>query len=888
MKKLLLLFAVVLSTVGAWAQSWDYATNVVIGNKITDLSSIEDGQKVVFKLVSTNTYITLDSKADADMSASVSGLSVFSLHKGTGDNESKFSIESSKDGFYFPEITHDGGWKEYIMTETPVYYEFLTTTSDDVALSSGQFVIKCSTTTGYFDGDSGDFTAWQGKGGNCKYEIYAVNALYYFKDAYDLFQSGFYSVQCPNKSNVYAMFDGTRITYNGKKDNTKSVFYFEKGDGNKYTIRLSDGRYITYKGTGTGDQIEFKLPAEATDANKWWQICSGKVSGRFVIVPDQQEISNSTPGFNFAVRYKKEGDANEDANGALGLWNCDDNNTQWVLAPVSAPMFAQGKAKIKVQNIFLKKEGDYLRKGDTSNFELFTFTKDSEKNRYTIQTSDGTYLTYSGTGNGTQVAFAEPTDENKWWIIESNNGLASGAAYPVDIYPYTESFNKNNAAWNFAISVNNQANQAVGLWSASGNNSYCELFWEIESSLTDVAENVHKMTEYGVAGFFDPTLSGAADYTLSNKCWNGNKFTADIDFGFPVSKDGGVTNATMIRQGSWEKATAPKKWYAALEGEEYYVKVKTQGKTTEYVPSVSEVASWLWAIYPKYDNDNGAFSFSVKNINTGTYVAANTSVTGDFQGNKKPISLETTPTYFTIESRNAGKMFSYMAGENLDSKHYLTINSENDTDVYLGSYTGTHPGNDINFPIISYTASITSAKAATLYTPVAVTIPEGVTAKYVKAEGENMGSTGKLVYTKLNDVIPANSAVVLTGEAGNYTFTATTEAGEEVADNVLFGYATETAATDNTGIYALANKTNGVAFYPFVGTTYKAGKAYLNKSGLSASEVRFFNIFDEDMETAIEGVEAVDTKSEIYDLAGRRVQNAQKGVFIVNGKVVIK
>lgn len=873
MKKLLLLFAVVLSTVGAWAQSWNYATNVVIGNKITDLSSIEDGQKVVFKLVSTNTYITLDSNADADMSASVSGLSVFSLHKGTGDNENKFSIESSKEGFYFPEITHDGGWKDYIMTETPVYYEFLTTTSDNVELSSGQFVIKCSTTTGYFDGDSGDFTAWQGKGGNCKYEIYAVNALYYFKDAYDLFQSGFYSVQCPNKSNVYAMFDGTRITYNGKKDNTKSVFYFEKGEGNKYTIRLSDGRYITYKGTGTGDQIEFKLPAEATDANKWWQICSGKVSGRFVIVPDQQEISNSTPGFNFAVRYKKEGDATEDANGALGLWNCDDNNSQWVLAPVSAPMFAQGKAKIKVQNIFLKKEGDYLRKGDTSNFELFTFTKDSEKNRYTIQTSDGTYLTYSGTGNGTQVAFAEPTDENKWWIIESNNGLASGAAYPVDIYPYTESFNKNNAAWNFAISVNNQANQAVGLWSASDNNSYCELFWEIESSLTDVAENVHKMTEYGVAGFFDPTLSGAADYTLSNKCWNGNKFTADIDFGFPVSKEGGVTNATMIRQGSW--ASSVMKWHA-VNGV-----VKAQAKDA----LSTDVSEWLWAIYPKYNA--GAFTFNIKNLATNSYVKANADAEG--AGNQVAISnvsLETTGTDFTITENGDYIKLNYKNAK--QTQLCLSVNSENNNDQFLGVYTGGHNGDNVSFLVPSYKATITDAKAATLYTPIAVTIPEGVTAKYVKADGENMGSTGKLVYTKLENVIPANSAVVLTGEKGDYTFTATTEAGEEVADNVLFGYATETAATDNTGIYALANKTNGVAFYPFVGKTYKAGKAYLNISGLSASEVRFFNIFDEGEETGIESIETENAKAEIYDLAGRRVQKAQKGLYIVNGKKVIK
>lgn len=493
-------------------------------------------------------------------------------------------------------------------------------------------------------------------------------------------------------------------------------------------------------------------------------------------------------------------------------------------------------------------------------------------------------MSYENTNNdkGKIVAQVPETEgwKNTWKFVDTNGDAPYGLRTPGD-----ENYLSNNGG----------TGNKMGMWNASpadDEGTAIYLYQTIDNIITDMAGNTYESTSFAQVGQLpEPAaFTGVAGYTLSNKCWNGNKFTADIDFGFPVSKDGGVTNATMIRQCSWKKATAPKKWYAALEGEEYFVKVKTQGKTTEYVPSVSEVASWLWAIYPKYDNDNGAFSFSVKNINTGTYVAANTSVIGDYQGNKKPISLETTPTYFTIESRNAGKMFSYMAGENLDNKHYLTINSENDTDVYLGSYTGTHPGNDINFPIISYTASITDAKAATLYTPVAVTIPEGVTAKYVKAEGENMGSTGKLVYTKLENVIPANSAVVLTGEAGNYTFTAATEADEEVADNVLFGYATETAATDNAGIYALGDKTNGVAFYPFVGETYKAGKAYLNISGLSASEVRFFNIFDEGEETAIENIQGAEdaVDSVVYDLAGRRVQKAQKGLYIVNGKKVIK
>lgn len=310
---------------------------------------------------------------------------------------------------------------------------------------------------------------------------------------------------------------------------------------------------------------------------------------------------------------------------------------------------------------------------------------------------------------------------------------------------------------------------------------------------------------------------------------------------------------------------------------------------------------------------------------------------GDANATKSAAVFAEQPTYFTLTTENnKGYVFSVYGMDNRylgiaswygwnarnDAKYdwiiekvdgtlgkYYIMQDKDDTGKYLGNINGIMDGENyryiytdqqeshnakksLQWELVPMTKeiNITDAKAATLYTEDALEIPEGVTAKYVKAEGENMGSTGKLVYTKLENVIPANSAVVLTGEAGDYTFTATTEAGEEVADNVLFGYATETAVTDKTGIYALANKTNGVAFYPFVGETYKAGKAYLNISGLSASEVRFFNIFDEDMETAIENIQGAEdaVDSVVYDLAGRRVQKAQKGLYIVNGKKVIK
>lgn len=196
---------------------------------------------------------------------------------------------------------------------------------------------------------------------------------------------------------------------------------------------------------------------------------------------------------------------------------------------------------------------------------------------------------------------------------------------------------------------------------------------------------------------------------------------------------------------------------------------------------------------------------------------------------------------------------------------------------------------------IKYKVNITSAGAATFYTPVAVKIPDGIVAKYVKAE-ENTGSTGVLRYTKIASIIPANTAVVLIAKPGNYSLTsAPTETYEEITDNVLFGYANNTIVAESehqdTGesgtVYALANKDAGVAFYHFVGKNYTAFKAYLDVISLAVSGIRHFTILDEDTETGIE-VPQAKRKQTIHDVSGRRVSNMNNGVYIVNGKKVLR
>ncbi len=205
-------------------------------------------------------------------------------------------------------------------------------------------------------------------------------------------------------------------------------------------------------------------------------------------------------------------------------------------------------------------------------------------------------------------------------------------------------------------------------------------------------------------------------------------------------------------------------------------------------------------------------------------------------------------------------------------------------------------GNGYKFTLIkpeSPKVDITELKYATFYAPVAVQIPEGLDAYYVSA---TTGQSASM--TAIEDVIPAKTGVVLYSEtAKSYEFVvaATVPA---IESNKLLGTTADKYIEGNA--YVLASVEGNVGFYKAdlnkdesgaEGTTHfknNAGKAYLPKPAQAAA-ARFIG-FDFGTETAIDELngENGNEKTVIYDLSGRRVQKAQKGLYIVNGKKVVK
>ena len=130
--------------------------------------------------------------------------------------------------------------------------------------------------------------------------------------------------------------------------------------------------------------------------------------------------------------------------------------------------------------------------------------------------------------------------------------------------------------------------------------------------------------------------------------------------------------------------------------------------------------------------------------------------------------------------------------------------------------------------------------------------------------------------------IAAGEGVLLKGAEGDYDIPTTTGVAKN-NDNKLIGVLNETTI-DQAGIFVLMDGTKGVGFYKTTTAfTVGANTAYLP----ATSSSRDFIGFGEDNTTGISNLNVNDILN-YYNLQGQRVNKAQKGLYIMNGKKVIK
>ena len=179
--------------------------------------------------------------------------------------------------------------------------------------------------------------------------------------------------------------------------------------------------------------------------------------------------------------------------------------------------------------------------------------------------------------------------------------------------------------------------------------------------------------------------------------------------------------------------------------------------------------------------------------------------------------------------------------------------------------------------------AITDAGWATLYTeyPLDFSGVDGLTA-YTATYNT---STKKVELTQVND-IQANTGVVLKGAEKTYNIPVA--ASSSTASGELRGAATATAYDAYAGydLYMLSKNGDNAQFKKVTSGSIAAGKAFLmieQSGGAPTLDIDFGDA------TAIEVVKNAETKGmgEFYNLAGQRVAQPTKGLYIVNGKKVV-
>ena len=498
-------------------------------------------------------------------------------------------------------------------------------------------------------------------------------------------------------------------------------------------------------------------------------------------------------------------------------------------------------------------------------------------NTNTSATSEGSPITYTLTVEGlnttvTGVAFTHVAVNSGGNLQPSNNvdvrhcnfklevnGEAAGALTDQNIWIPADATDKTIAFDNLEIAANGTLTIKLTLYKGTTNNGCFYGLTKITLTQPEVETPEEPETPAEVSYLTQVTANDlmakteATNIAIKNLSYTNNRWFVGNTGAVPYSEEDFTNDAIFV----WEPVNAG-------QAGSYYLR-KLDG-------------TYMQATSPK---DFG----TVDNAAVFTAVAPGTNGTFNGDGDSN----------IYITGSTDANLVRFVKGNN-----WINIqNGANGTPVYntgTGGWT-IHYVYEVT-EVSSFKANITAAGFATFFAPVEVAIPENVNAYYIAADGIN---GDYVTLTEIENVIPANTAVILEGEAGEYTFNVSETDAAAVSGNLLKGTVINTniigqayvlgVVEGETGLYKtqmstvqLSSASGSVSV--FLNNAYKA---YLPASAVpaAANGAASFS-FRFPGTTAIENVEVENTVKVIYDLTGRRVEAiTAPGIYIVNGKKVL-
>ena len=514
--------------------------------------------------------------------------------------------------------------------------------------------------------------------------------------------------------------------------------------------------------------------------------------------------------------------------------------------------------------------------------------------------ANGKVLSADNTGNAPAKVWAVDKGEKafyEWKFVSRADGY-----YNIQAHDGSNYFSNNGGT-----------DQKMGFWSGSPESDGGSLFKFVEAEFENDNARYYQLKDLkeSNAGYFLGTSIGL--YTATEEYQEAKTKAAELITAGSTSKSNAcyeAYKALYINPQVQYNAPDPAKFYVikSTASNEYcngkYVHTYYEPHTHQNATwgdrsydhrnllykNIAEIETFPLAVF-QFEETGTAGSYKMKNLHTGLYVKS-------FGKDAEHMGEADAAAAIKIQGVADGQV-KLQIGNN------APMHAQQDYSVIVT--WDAEPNNASTWTIdevsnindICYNATISGVEHSTLYLNYPVAIPAGV-----KAYTANEIVNDKwLNMAEIYGTIPAKTAVVLKGNAGDYTFNIANNTRSNT-ECMLKGTPYKQTITKGHGkYYVLANidttpddgiDNKELGFYIATNNGNEeefinaANKAYLHVYTTNGSEVSFFGFRFDDDTTEIEEVTGHKSESkEIYDLAGRRITEiTSPGIYIINGKKI--
>lgn len=718
-------------------------------------------------------------------------------------------------------------------------------------------------------------------------------------------------VYTPENSNILkyqqSVSDASYFTIESKVVENVTYFYIHPaGDAAKYVYTAK-----TPSNDNNANDGVVGVTSTADDATCLWKITFNK--------------GNNNPcAFNITPKGYDNYSWNCRSNG-IGYWHTGGNNqanNSWYITPnveLNGYYTIKNTATDRRTNLYndfgvdkITRAAQELPTPLTNNYVWHVTT--ANNNVLTVLNGQGTPLYHDGDASLPKLNVAY-SDGTNYYFGEALNGGNSGRDYKLTIWKDGD-YNKYDNQWEFAqVDASNIYNVVCNIedgyvtYNATSEKAKNGGFFNIATAPAAGDFTAKELTGYDVAVSIEGNnINVNYTYNLETVKQLANEALAKTGAGYPTA-DAATRTALVAAVAGTDAATiataldAYKKDKTSIQmpedgkayvitnihktGGKRYMKYQENG-TSMIARGEGELPIEATYICHKVD---GKYVFA---NNSGTYLTWRGNATGDCTNNNLGYTTSYNADYNTFTVAANKKEFGCLSfgakrDGNTGKSYYIITETGSFEKADFTDYYDDNNSSAFTFEEVAYPNTITFNEAqgingvshiATFSAPFATIIPANVKAYYVSAKGTEATMTAIEA-----QAIPANQGVILTSESGDAAtmVPAADETAATITGNQL-GHSAGAAQTLTAGEgYILGNGTEGTAFYPCKAGSLPINKAYLLGNGESAIVMNFGN--------AVTGINTIaapaSAKAPIFDLSGRRVVKATKGLYIQNGKKFI-